>query len=83
MAVIVSTILGNSLLDEMVQRTISSHNKTLGEGYDIDSNRRVEEEEGYYRRTWRLSSVWSERVLKQISKRRFLRGGDLNHLFVS
>ncbi len=74
--------MGNPLAEILVHRVVWLHGKLLGEGYDMDSERGMEEGESEYIKDIEIVQRLARAGFRDIEKKYFLTQWGLNHLFV-
>jgi SAM-dependent methyltransferase len=74
--------MGNPLAEILVHRVVWVHGKLLGRGYDMDTERGMEEEEAEYLLDTEIVERMSRAGFRDIEKKHFLTQWGLNHLFV-
>ena len=74
--------MGNPLAELLVHKIVWLHGKLFGEGYDMDSERGMYEEEAYYLKDTEIVERMARAKFRNITKKYFLTQWGLNHLFV-
>lgn len=74
--------MGNPLAKILVHRVVWLHGKLLGRGYDMDTERGMEEGEAEYLLDTEIVERMSRAGFREIEKKHFLTQWGLNHLFV-
>lgn len=74
--------MGNPLAEILVHRVVWAHGKLFGRGYDMDTERGMEDGEAEYLLDTEIVERMSRAGFRDIEKKYFLTQWGLNHLFV-
>ena len=74
--------MGHPIAELLVHQVVWLHDKLLGAGHDMDSERGMEEDESYYLTDTEIVERMARAGFRNIRKKHFFTQWGLNHLFV-